>query len=634
MRVKTFDTIKGSTTPYEAGQSGFTIGRGETCQVQLNSRFVSRVHARVERAGDGWEIEVPDGAEQIEIDGQPLAGGQRRALSPMSRLRIATFEITLDAAPVEVQAPEEVRINELVGLVHSRLLRRMDLRAGSMASTEVSAQRVEQVNGFLDELLLGDLADDVFESDLTPLIVGRFVRWKLETQSTETRGSHATDLFQSMGYNHTMEQSAGDQLVAPITQQIGFVPEDLDPDRLVQTQRRIDEQVRNLLPSLLNNAKTYAVLQFLKKQLYDIIFGLGPLQDLIEDTRVSEIMVVHPELIYVEMKGRVVRTGRRFLSPAAAVSAIERIVAPLGRRIDRASPLVDARLRDGSRVNAVIEPLAIKGPCITIRKFPIKSVGVEDMVRWGAVTRQLVELLRASVEYRANMIVAGGTGSGKTTLLNVLSGMIPPHERVVTIEDAAELRMQQEHVVSLETRPASAEGTGAKTIRDLVKNALRMRPDRIIVGECRGEETIDMLQAMNTGHSGSMTTLHANSGYDVISRLETLVLMGANLPLPAVRRQIAEAVNLIVYVQRLTSGRRLVSQVAEVTRIHPHTGEVEVRDIMNLDTTTGQPVLKPTGYMPTFLGEMVERGFLKLETWFGQEPLETKTTGQTGDKSA
>ena len=293
-------------------------------------------------------------------------------------------------------------------------------------------------------------------------------------------------------------------------------------------------------------------------------------------------------------------------------------MAPLGRRIDRSQPQVDARLRDGSRVNAIIEPLAIKGPCITIRKFPLYKVSVDDLIRWRSISPSAVALLRACILWRANILISGGTGSGKTTLLNVLSGMIPAAERVVTIEDSAELRMQQEHVVSLETKPANAEGMGSYTIRDLVKNALRMRPDRIIVGECRGDEAVDMLQAMNTGHQGSMTTIHANTTSDAIARLETMILMGAEIPLPAVRRQLASAIHIICQVERLGNGQRLVSQVSEVIGLHPISGEVETRDIMRATEYNGHMQLRPTGHMPRFLGEMVEKGHLQLSSWFDQ----------------
>ncbi len=245
-------------------------------------------------------------------------------------------------------------------------------------------------------------------------------------------------------------------------------------------------------------------------------------------------------------------------------------------------------------------------------------VSVEDLLHWHSITSPAVALLRACVLWRGNILISGGTGSGKTTLLNVLSGMIPSYERLVTIEDSAELRLQQDHVVSLESKPANAEGKGEYTIRDLVKNSLRMRPDRIIVGECRGDEAIDMLQAMNTGHRGSMTTIHANSTADAISRLETMVLMGADIPLAAVRRQIASAIHVIVHTERLPDGQRLVSQISEITGLHPLSGEVMTRDIMQAVLQQGRLALRPTGYMPSFLGEMVEKNFLQLSSWFEQ----------------
>ena len=352
--------------------------------------------------------------------------------------------------------------------------------------------------------------------------------------------------------------------------------------------------------------------------LYDILFGLGPLEDLLRSPSITEIMVVSPSQIYIERGGRISRVPQTFPSEAAAISIVERIVAPLGRRIDRSQPLVDARLRDGSRVNAIIEPLAIKGPCITIRKFPQFAVGVHDLMRWKSISSSAVELLRACVLHRCNILVSGGTSSGKTTLLNVLSGLIPNTDRLITVEDSAELRLQQEHVVTLETKPANAEGAGEFSIRDLVKNALRMRPDRIIVGEVRGAEAVDMLQGMNTGHRGSMTTIHANTAPDAVSRLETMVLMGSDIPMPAVRRQIASAMHMIVHTERLPSGRRLVSQISEVIGLHPHTGEVLTRDIMKATDLASNTVLRPTGYMPTFLGEMVDQGHLQLHSWFEQ----------------
>jgi len=303
----------------------------------------------------------------------------------------------------------------------------------------------------------------------------------------------------------------------------------------------------------------------LQQEIIDELLGLGPLEDLMRDPAVSEIMVNGPDTIYVERGGKLTLSDRRFNDDRHLRTIIERIIAPLGRRIDESSPMVDARLQDGSRVNAIIEPLAIDGATLTIRRFGTKRLTMDDLVRFGSIIPEATNLLRAMVEARLNIIVSGGTGSGKTTFLNILSNYIPHGERIVTIEDAAELVLSQEHIVRLESRPANIEGRGAVTIRDLVKNSLRMRPDRIVIGECRSGEALDMLQAMNTGHDGSLTTLHANTPRDALARLETLVLMaGFELPVRAIREQVASAVDGIVQIERMRDGTRKVTSITEV----------------------------------------------------------------------
>ena len=303
----------------------------------------------------------------------------------------------------------------------------------------------------------------------------------------------------------------------------------------------------------------------LVKEVLDEALGLGPLEDLIADRTVTEIMVNRADLIYIERNGRNTKSPVVFSSNVQVMAAIERIVNPLGRRIDEKTPYVDARLADGSRVHAIIPPLAIDGPMITIRKFPEKRLGPEDLIGYGTINKEIADFLRTCIEARLNVVISGGTGSGKTTLLNVLSGFIPSTERILTVEDAAELSLGQEHVGRLETRPANIEGSGAITIRDLVKQTLRMKPDRIIIGEVRGGEALDMLQAMNTGHDGSMATVHANNPRDALSRLETLVLMaGMELPAKAIREQISNAVHLIVQQSRLADGSRKITHVTEV----------------------------------------------------------------------
>lgn len=301
------------------------------------------------------------------------------------------------------------------------------------------------------------------------------------------------------------------------------------------------------------------------RYVYDEIFGYGPINPLIHDPTVSEIMVNGSQLVYVERDGKIVKTEITFRDDAHVLHTIDKIITPLGRRVDESSPMVDARLPDGSRVNAIIPPLAIKGPSLTIRKFAADPFTSEDLISFGTMTREIARLFKSAVRARLNILVSGGTGSGKTTTLNVLSSFIPDQERIVTIEDAAELQLRQEHVVTLESRPPNIEGKGKITIRDLVINSLRMRPDRIVVGEVRGGEALDMLQAMNTGHDGSISTLHANNPRDALARLETMVLMaGMDLPLRAIREQIASAINLIIQQSRLPDGSRKIVKVTEV----------------------------------------------------------------------
>ncbi len=339
---------------------------------------------------------------------------------------------------------------------------------------------------------------------------------------------------------------------------------DTDAQKHAELRDQIDKIATDFLATR-TDVKTAEEVARIRREVIEEALGLGPLESLLHDEEVTEIMVNGHDNIFVERHGRVERTTKRFVDDRQVRLVIERIIAPLGRRLDESSPMVDARMADGSRVNAVIEPLSIDGPTLTIRRFGTKRMHVRDLILAGAVTEAVVDFLRAAVEARQNILVSGGTGSGKTTLLNALSSFIPRAERILTIEDVAELKLEQPHVVRLEARPPNLEGTGGVTIRDLVRNALRMRPDRIVIGECRGSEALDMLQAMNTGHDGSLTTIHANSARDALSRVETMVLMsGFELPLRAIRQQVSSAINLVIQVARLRDGSRRVTGVSEV----------------------------------------------------------------------
>jgi pilus assembly protein CpaF len=378
----------------------------------------------------------------------------------------------------------------------------------------------------------------------------------------------------------------------------------LDLANAAEVRREIEEAFGRAIDAE-GLALTRAERTRMLDQITDEIVGLGPLEPLLRDETITEIMVNGPRQVYIERSGKLELTSLSFQNDEHVMRIIDRIISPLGRRVDESSPMVDARLVDGSRVNAIIPPISLVGPVLTIRKFAATPLTTDDLIRFGTSTAEMFDFLRACVEARLNVFVSGGTGSGKTTMLNVLSSFIPNDERIVTVEDAAELQLRQEHVVTLESRPANIEGKGAVPIRELVRNALRMRPDRIIVGECRSGEALDMLQAMNTGHDGSMSTGHANSPRDMLSRLETMVLMaGVDLPLRAIREQVASAVDLIVQQSRLKDGTRKIVNITEVQGME---GDVIVMQDVFIFEQTGvvegkiQGRLKPTGIRPKFV---------------------------------
>ena len=382
---------------------------------------------------------------------------------------------------------------------------------------------------------------------------------------------------------------------------------ELDPKLDLTNQVEVRRQIEELFGKIADEeglALTRAERVRMLEQITDEILGLGPLEPLLRDETLTEVMVNGPQQVYIERDGKIELTNVTFQNDEHVMKIIQRIIAPIGRRVDESSPMVDARLADGSRVNAIIPPLSLVGPVITIRKFSATPYTVDDLVRFGTATPEMFEFLEACVKARLNIFVAGGTGSGKTTMLNILSSFIPDDERIVTIEDAAELQLRQEHVVTLEARPSNIEGKGAIPIRELVRNSLRMRPDRIIVGECRSAEALDMLQAMNTGHDGSMSTGHANTPRDMLSRLETMVLMaGMDLPLRAIREQVSSAVDLIVHQNRLKDGTRKIVNITEVQGME---GDVIVMQDVFVFEQTGvsegkiQGRLKPTGIRPHF----------------------------------
>jgi pilus assembly protein CpaF len=387
---------------------------------------------------------------------------------------------------------------------------------------------------------------------------------------------------------------------------------ELDPSMDVVQTDEVRSTIRQMYEDILTQESVVLSRperQQLFEQLVAEILGLGPLEPLLADDGITEVMVNGPEDVYIERDGKIRKTKAVFESEEHLMRIIERIVAPLGRRIDESSPMVDARLADGSRVNAVIPPISLIGPTVTIRKFSKDPLTIEQLIQFGSVTAEAMELLKACVKAKLNILISGGTGSGKTTFLNVLSGHIPGDERIVTIENAAELQLRQEHVVTLESRPPNIEGKGEVTIQDLVINSLRMRPDRIIVGECRGPEAFDMLQAMNTGHEGSMTTIHANNTRDALGRLENMILMaGMELPHRAIREQIAAALDVLIQLERMRDGTRKVVTISEIQGMEGDV--VTMSDIFKFERAgyeSGRVIgkLRPTGLRPKFM-EKVE----------------------------
>ena len=397
---------------------------------------------------------------------------------------------------------------------------------------------------------------------------------------------------------------------------------ELQGDVLRREIRLVVEHLCDTEETFLNRAERERLIE----EVLDETFGLGPLEMLLKDHTISDILINGPKSIYVERRGKMEKTPVEFRDNAHLLQIIDRIVSKVGRRVDEVCPMVDARLTDGSRVNAIIPPLALDGAAVSIRRFGSNPLKLEDLLNFKALTPEMVMLLEGAIKARLNMIIAGGTGSGKTTLLNTLSSFIPNHERIVTIEDAAELQLQQEHVVRLETRPANIEGKGAITATDLVKNALRMRPERIIIGECRGPETLDMLQAMNTGHDGSLTTLHANTPRDAVARLETMVMMtGFDMPMKAMRQQIASAVNILIQANRLQGGIRRVTSITEIVGMEQDT--VVMQDIYKYvqegidETGRARGKFEATGIRPGFMSKLEAAGVRLPSSAFKQRTM-------------
>ena len=610
----------------ESDSDEIRIGRDPSNTIVLQSPLVSKRHAVVTRENGKLKLENV-GVNGCLVGEQEVLGGNSVLFKAGETVRIWPFSLTFEsdeASAISLSAME-AHLRSIMGdlnqRVHKKLLERLDLY-------EIETERTSDADTIV--LLERNIEDvcrelNLFGNENEPLleeIVGLTLRDLLINQLILEGGGAGLDLLSRLTYNEfDLPATLVPEREAELQNLLIFARERMKledlPDlsaKISQVERTFGDVFPFVRPHLHREMRKYVILRCLKKDLKDTVFGYGPLQDLLRAPTISEIMVVKSDQIFVEKDGVLELSGRRFISDKVTESIVERIVAQVGRRIDKSQPLVDARLPDGSRVNAVIPPLAVRGPCLTIRKFPAHRFTVDDLIERGSITSSAAMFLRACVIDHRNILVSGGTGTGKTTMLNILSSFIPVKERIVTIEDTTELQLHQDHVVTLESKPANVEGTGAYTIRDLVKNALRMRPDRIIVGECRSGEALDMLQAMNTGHDGSMTTVHANSTEDVIKRLEVLVLMALDLPIVSIHRQIASAIDIVVQITRLPGGKRKVSQISEIAGYDADRGQLVTRDIYSF--RDGE-VLHPTGYLPTFIDSLIDKNLLKLEFLYG-----------------
>ncbi len=615
-----------------------TIGRAQGNDLVLASPYIAPEALVLYRRDPGWEVVVL-GTNGIRIGDRQLSSGEHCEIQTQSSIELFPFTITVDL-PSQATHTEETRrkrfdrdTSKLIGEAHRELLDRMDLRLGidpTRSNDDVFLLTLEQhvetiVRGhslYTADAALGAESSDGSDHRLVTHLAGCAVRDRLlQKLSATAHDSPTSTLLDDQGRWSVMVTAVPQreqELDRTVSYLLGaLVPnhaaENHRPD-LKSSQRDFWEAWNRIYRSVHREFQDYLAMRMIKKEIKDIVFGYGPLEDLLRITTVSEIMVVDKDHIFIETNGVIEDSGRRFISDEVVESIIQRIVGKVGRRIDQSQPLVDARLRDGSRVNAVIAPLAVSGPTLTIRKFPVRRISIHDLVALGTLSSDAAAFLRALVRSRRNLIVSGGTGTGKTTLLNCISDFIPDGERIVTIEDTAELQISKTHVVRMETKNANVEGAGEYTIRDLVRNALRMRPDRVIVGECRGPESLDMLQAMNTGHDGSLTTIHANDSHDVTSRLEVLVQMAADLPLGAIREQIGNAIDVIVQLRRSRGGRRLITQITECVGVDPHTGRLELRDLFVAHGS--EEVLRPTGQLPTFIEELLDHGDVDLESFY------------------
>src|SRR4029079_15714214 len=592
---------------YDLQRPQTRIGRDESNEIMLASPFVSRLHASLAQR-NGSVVLRAEGLNPTIVNDLEVPPGESVELHEGDTVVIQGFFLKIRASDRVAQVSEieaRQRFTAVVTALHERVINRLDPRV-----FRVENVRTEEGRRTAVRVLLEELEKQRVEGD--PPLVDYAHREALRTAVLlSLLGARSDEVDEPFGRPdlYARHEQARLWLVTQLGVSLSLKLDGKDGrDGLPRLRENFAQAFSRIRREISGDLAVHLAQWLLRKEVSDLVFGLGPLTDLLRMPDISEIMVASKDQIYIEHGGTLEETGRTFVNDRVSEQILERILAPVNRRVHRSSPMVDARLPDGSRVNAIIPPLALKGPCITIRRFSRNPLTIDDLVSFGALSPQVATFLRACVKGRKNIVISGGTGSGKTTLLNALSGWITSSERIVTIEDTAELRLQQRHVVTLEGRPANAEQRGEVTIRDLVRNALRMRPDRIIVGECRGKEALDMLQAMNTGHEGSMTTGHSNSPADMLQRFEVMVLEAADLPLTAVRRQIVSGVDLIIQQSRMRDGKRRVVAVTEVTGFDDATGEIITEDIFSY--RDADAAMAFTGYLPAFADALIAGGYL------------------------
>ena len=600
------------------------IGSNPSNDIVLRSPFVDSHAIEMELSDGGWRIRVL-GENGCKVKNQLHFYGDEVAWSPDQEIEIYPYIFQTQQRP-ENQRPQRhkmaERVHQLIRGVHLDLVEQLHLNnwGDKKPNTPEKLLLVERsiessaVNHGITQSSYAEITSDLAATCVQDAILD----WLLESRSHPQLGKqHEQEYWCEFATTVPRHEEDLKRLQLTLANRL-FESEEAQ-DVAVRVER-VENHLLKIWSEVHQHLNTnfceYLALRQVKKQVKDALFGFGPLEDLLRLPTITEIMVNASDEIFIEKNGIIQNSGRRFVSDEVTKTVIERIVGRVGRRIDVAQPMVDARLPDGSRVNAVIPPLAVKGPCLTIRKFARKDFSLAQLVEMESLTSQVETFLTACVRAKRSILISGGTGTGKTTLLNCLSQKIPVRERIICIEDTHELQLDHPHVIFVECRDGNAEGKGEVVIRDLLRNALRQRPDRLIVGECRSDEALDMLQAMNTGHDGSMTTIHANTPIDSLRRLEVLV-RESGLPSDAVRQQIVSAVDIVVQLTRCPDGRRIVSGVDEVIEYDEKRESIRTRSIFHLrwNPKSSRKTLGPTGNLPTFTGELVRDQFLNLDTF-------------------